>query len=180
MDQDENFIRMANSWEGTIDKYMLSVFIGIRGCTMVFNEVLQRMLVPYEITAISGHDTYVALIAFWLGQVVYDPQAYIHYRQTGSNLSITGTSQWDKLKKNFLYVHKRLTVRKCIHEKNARELISHYYAGHEAELRELLTVAEYKRNPASRFRLLFSRKFKHGFSLMIRLFNDLFILLGKL
>lgn len=179
VDQDENFIRMANTWEGTIDKYKLAVFIGIRGCTMVFNDVLQRMLVPYDIRDISGHDTYVALIAFWLGQVVYDPKAYIHYRQTGSNLSITGVSRWDKLRKNFLYVRKRLTVRRCIHEKNARELLSHYYVGNEAQLEELRAVAEYKKSLGSRLRLLTNRRFKN-FSILIRLFNDLFILLGKL
>ncbi len=179
VDQDEKFIRLANSWEGTIDKYKLAVFIGIRGCTMVFNDVLHAMLEPYEITAISGHDTYVALIAFWLGEMVYDPVPHINYRQTGSNLSITGTSRWDKLMKNFLYVKKRLTVRANIHEKNAKELLSHYDAGHEAQLADLHMVADYKKNIASRFKLLCSRKYKN-FSLMIRLFNDLFIVLGKL
>lgn len=179
VDQDEHFIRRANVWEGRIDKYMLSVFIGIRGCTMVFNDVLHAMLKPYEIQDISGHDTYVALIAFWLGQMVYDENAYINYRQTGSNLSITGTSSWDKLKKNFVYVKKRLTVRSNIHEKNARELMSHYWQDHADQLRELRAVSDYKKSLGSRVSLLFNRKFKN-FSLPIRLFNDLFIVLGKL
>lgn len=179
VDSEENFIRMANTWESTIDKYKYAVFIGIRGCTMVFNDVLEAMLAPYEVRDIPGHDIYVALAAFWLGQVVYDPNAYILYRQTGGNLSITGTSSFDKFKKNLIYVKKRLTVRKCLHERNAKELLSHYGADHADELRDLREVAEYRKSFRNRMRLLTDRKFKK-FSLLIRLFNDLFILLGKL
>ena len=178
VDKDGEFIRLANSWEGTIDKYKLSVFIGIRGCTMVFNDVLFELLKPYKINDISGHDTYIALIAYWLGNVVYDSNPYINYRQTGNNLSITGTSSVDKLKKNLIYFKKRLTIRKSIHEKNAKELMSHYYSSYPDELEELKEISEYRRG-MNRFKLLFNRKYKK-FSLPIRVFNDIFILIGKL
>lgn len=179
VDAEENFIRRANDWEGRIDKYMLSVFIGIRGCTMVYNSVLQKLLKDYEIKDISGHDTYVALIAFWLGKVIYDDTPHINYRQTGENLSLTGVSKFDKLKKNFVYLKKRFTVRKNMHEKNAKELLSHYEGQFASELQELKMVADYKRNVRTRLRMLFAKKFKN-FSLVIRLFNDLLIVAGKL
>ena len=179
VDQDENFIRMANTWEGTIDKYMFSVFIGIRGCTMVYNDVLQAMLYAHPVNDISGHDNYIGLVAFWLGNVVYDPDAHINYRQTGRNLSITGTTKWNKLMKNFSYLKIRMTTRKCIHERNARELIANYGDQYGARLEELKAVADYRKSLKQRLSLLFNGKFK-GFSLPIRVFNDLFILCGKL
>lgn len=179
VDGEGNFIRKANSWEGTIDKYMISVFIGIRGCTMVYNGKLQRMLADRKISEVSGHDTYIALVAFWLGTVVYDEIPHINYRQTGENLSITGISKWDHLKKNFIYLKRRVTVRKNMHEKNAKELLRQYGKEYAGELKELTMVADYRKNLQARMKLLFCRKFK-GFSIMIRLFNDLLIVIGKL
>lgn len=179
VDENDHFIRKANSWEGTITKYKLSVFIGIRGCTMVYNNAMQKLLFGRKVEKISGHDTYIALIGYWLGKVVYDENAYIDYRQTGENLSITGTSSRDKFMKNLLYVKKRVTVRSNIHENNAKEVIRQYGADYPDKLGELVKVAGYKKNIRSRISLLTDPKFK-DFSLPIRLFNDLFIVIGKL
>ena len=179
VDRDLNFIRRANTWEGTIDKYRFAVFIGIRGCTMVYNRALQAMLYPCPVSDISGHDNYIGLVAFWLGQVVYDPNAYINYRQTGQNLSITGTTKWNKLMKNFAYFKIRMTRRRSIHERNAKELLSHYGETHGPELKELRAVAEYRQSLPKRLALLCNARFKR-FSLPIRVFNDVLIILGKL
>lgn len=180
VDVDGNFIRKANAWEGRIDKYMLAVFIGIRGCTMVYNDVLQSLLESREVGPISGHDTYVALVAFWLGSVVYDPEAYIGYRQTGGNVSITGTGPVDHLVKNFEYLKRRFTTRKNIHELNACELLKQYGDAYSQECADLRMVSEYRKSLGNRLRLLTARKFKNGFSLVIRMFNDVLIIFGKL
>lgn len=179
VDKNGKFIRLANSWEGRIDKYMISMFIGIRGCTMVYNSTLQNLLKDCEISDISGHDTYIALTAFWLGKVIYDETPYINYRQTGENLSITGVSKYDRIKKNFVYLKKRFTVRKSIHEKNAKEVLLHYGDVFEDQLKELRIVADYKKSWRTRMQLLFCNKFKE-FSVQIRIFNDLLIIAGKL
>lgn len=179
VDQDGKFIRRANSWEGKITKYMISVFIGIRGCTMVYNDELQKMLRAAPPKDVFGHDTYIALTAFWLGTVIYDQTPYIRYRQTGKNLSVTGVSGWDHLKKNFIYLRRRLTVRSHMHERNAKELLSHYGSENYAALKDLYLVANYRKSLAARMKLLFSGKFK-AFSIPIRLFNDLMIVIGKL
>ena len=110
---------------------------------------------------------------------MYDDTPYINYRQTGNNLSITGTSKKDKLIKNLIYFKKRLTIRKSIHEKNARELMSHYYSLYPEKLKDLRAVSEYKKSVANRFKLLFNKKFKN-FSFVIRVFNDIFVIIGKL
>lgn len=179
VDENDKFIRKANTWEGTITKYKLSVFIGIRGCTMVFNNSMQKLLFGRKVQKISGHDTYIALIGYWLGKVVYDENAYIDYRQTGENLSITGTSSRDKLMKNLVYVKKRMTVRSNIHEDNAKEVIRQYGEEYSDKLDELKLVADYKKNIRSRVALLTNPRFK-SFSMPIRVFNDLFIIIGKL
>lgn len=177
VDKDGSFIRKANTWEGSIDKYKISVFIGIRGCTMVYNYHLQTLLLQYSPEKISGHDTYIALLAFWAGHVVYDSNAYIDYRQTGENLSITGKSSFDRLKKNFLYVKKRLTVRANIHENNAKEIIKGYE--NIIDVENLKAVAYYRNSLASKIKLLKKKEY-FQFSLLIRLFNFLFIIIGKL
>lgn len=179
VDKNLKYIKNANSWEGTINKYKIAVFIGIRGCTMVYNNILQELLFGHNIESISGHDTYIALIAFWIGDVVYDENAWINYRQTGENLSITGVSGFDRLKKNLLYIYKRLNVRKCIHEKNAKEVMKQYGGEFSAELHELEEVAFYKTSIKRRLKLLFNNKYK-DFSVAINLFNDFFIVAGKL
>lgn len=179
VDMNGKFIKFANNWEGTITKYKIATFIGIRGCTMVYNSTLQSLLYDRVINDISGHDTYIALVAFWLGRVIYDEEAYINYRQTGSNLSITGTSSFDHFKKNLIYFYRRLTVRKCIHEKNAKELISQYGDKYYKQLLELKEIAEYKKKFSNKIKLLSNEKYK-DFSKSIVLFNDIFIILGKL
>lgn len=177
VDKCGKFLRQANTWEGNIDKYKIAAFIGIRGCTMVFNSKLAEQIQQYEPADISGHDTYISLLAFWIGTVVYDSNAYIDYRQTGENLSITGENAIDKIKKNFLYVKKRLTVRANIHEKNAKEVL----AGYEAlidEAETLKIVANYKETMANRINLLRHKEY-FQFSPLINLFNIIFILIGK-
>ena len=146
---------------------------------MVYNGVLQNLLKDKKVIDISGHDTYIALVAFWLGTVVYDEDAYINYRQTGENLSLTGVSKRDQIKKKFVYLKKRMTVRKNIHEKNAKELLKHYGEKYGEELAELEIVADYRRNFLTRIRILFDKKYK-TFSTSICLFNDFMILTGKL
>lgn len=179
VDKEGNYIRRANNWEGRITKYMISVFIGIRGCTMVYNGELQKLLCIDPIEEVSGHDTYIALVAFWLGKVVYDEIPHINYRQTGANLSITGLSKWDCLKKNFVFFKRRMTSRGNIHEKNAKELLRHYGREKAEKLEDLVMVADYKKNFTARMQLLFCSKYKE-FSLPIRLFNDFMIIFGKL
>lgn len=178
VDKDDHFIRMANSWEGTINKYMFAMFIGIRGCTMVYNHHLQDLLVRYEPDRIFGHDTYIALLAFWTGKVVYDSNAYIHYRQTGENLSITGTNKWDKLYKNFIYLKKRMTNKSNMHEINAKAVLEGY-GNCVKEKEKLEKVAYYKKSWRDKAALLRDKDF-FSFSLVINLFNTFLILIGKL
>ena len=179
VDENLKFIKKANNWEGSINKYMFSVFIGIRGCTMVFNYTLEKLLQKYEPSTIYGHDTFIALLAFWAGHVVYDPNAYINYRQTGSNLSITGTSKLDSIKKNLVFFKKRLDVKANMHEINAQRILEFFNEDIKGK-DELRKVADYRKSMKDKITLLKSNEFFKDFSKEIRLFNFLLIVLGKL
>ncbi|MBK8805555.1 MAG: glycosyltransferase [Bacteroidales bacterium] len=176
VDKNEEFIRMANDWEGKIDKFMILTFIGIRGCTMVYNQSLQNILTSYKVSKIPGHDTFVALVAFWTGCVVYDHKAYILYRQTGQNVSITGTSKLDKFKKNLRYVYKRITVKSNERQIMANELLN--YAAYIDNIEDVKKVAVYKNSFQSTLKLLVDKKyFKH--TLSINFTNRILMLLQK-
>jgi hypothetical protein len=72
-----------------------------------------------------------------------------------------------------------MTVRANIHEDNAKEVLRQYGEEYPDKLVELKLVADYKNSIRSRVALLTNPRFK-SFSLPIRAFNDLFILIGKL
>lgn len=178
VDENEVFIKKANSWEGSIDKYKLAMFIGIRGCTMIYNDRLQYLLHQFRYCPISGHDTFVMLLAFWSGKVVYDSRAFINYRQTGNNLSLTGKNKLDNLKKNFTYVKKRLTTRANIHQLNAYAVVSQF-RDNIRDANELKLIADYKKSFKTKIKLLRDKNF-WNFKFSIKCFNLLFIIINKL
>ena len=64
----------------------------IAGCTMVWNKALQRILFEPkrrpEKDLLKGriHDVWVAMVASVTGEIVYDENGYILYRQHGNNV----------------------------------------------------------------------------------------------
>lgn len=73
------------------------------GCSCVFNNsLLQVLTIKPDAKEIFMHDWWVYLVASALGQVVYDKQSYIKYRQHASNqigLKIGLLSYWSKFLK---------------------------------------------------------------------------------
>lgn len=177
-DESGNYLKKANTWEGTINKYMFSVFIGIRGCTMVLNPVLTELVSRYKPEKIFGHDTFIALLAFWSGKVIYDSNAYIDYRQTGSNLSQTNITKRDRIFKNLQFIRKRMSQKARMHEINSTVLL-HQYENDLNDPESLKIVADYRKSLSNRMRLLRHREF-FSFSLPIQITNVFLILTGKL
>ncbi len=178
VDANDTYLKKANTWEGTINRYMFAMFIGIRGCTMVMNPALTRLVERYKQTKIFGHDTFIAELAFWSGEVVYDAVPHIDYRQTGENLSQTNITKKDRIVKNLEFIKKRCHQKACMHEINANVLLDQY----EDVLNdpdELRIVAQYKKSWKNRFRLMRHREF-FTFSLPIQITNVFLITIGKL
>ena len=128
------------------------------GCTIVFNQKLMQLLKNKKPSFVYAHDFWVFQVAILLGNVIYDPNAYILYRQHSNNQvgAMRGTGEiWRRRWKNFkslAHDHNR--------EKEAQELLSLY----EEELSErnkmiVRTVADYRKSFWLFLRLFFSRKY---------------------
>lgn len=178
VDQNLNFIRLANTWEGNFDKYQALMFIAVRGCTMVFNSQLHQILTTFYPQKLAGHDTFIALLAFWVGNVIYDSTPHINYRQTGSNLSITGTSKLDAIKKNIQYIKRRITDKSNERELNANVLINGY-SNYLFNLEDVEKIAYYRTSLKNKIRLMRDKRF-FCFHSSINIANYLLTLLGKL
>jgi glycosyltransferase involved in cell wall biosynthesis len=58
----------------------------ISGCTMVFDNYLRDKLLEYKPKAISMHDSWVLKVAKCIGEIYYDKNEYIYYRQHNNNV----------------------------------------------------------------------------------------------
>ena len=58
----------------------------VTGCTAVFNNSLKKLAKSYQPQQAVMHDWWLYLLASAFGQVIYDPIAYIKYRQHGANV----------------------------------------------------------------------------------------------
>lgn len=70
------------------DYYTLVCAGGLLGCTMIFNRALAELLrqapAPEQLMM---HDFYAAVVCdLFDGKIIYDPKAYMSYRQHGSNV----------------------------------------------------------------------------------------------
>ncbi len=128
------------------------------GCTMLFNAPLREILLGSEPRRLVAHDLWTYHTATLLGEVHYDPRAYILYRQHGGN-EIGGRGS---LKERWSKRMRSLRRLECQHyrEVEARELLSCYRGLLEAkQVESLRCVALYRESFWTRVRLLFSRSF---------------------
>lgn len=89
VDQDLNFFRLAHSQESQriqTNKYSCLIDPVATGCTVVFNRTAAHYLRRKMPEKISMHDTWIYMVCKMFGEVVYDFQAHISYRQHGSNV----------------------------------------------------------------------------------------------
>lgn len=77
------------------DFYSVVIGGGILGCTVVFNEQLASLLRTYNRPdKLIMHDSYTAILCtLFDGEILFDPQPHMDYRQHGNN--VIGT-QWTK------------------------------------------------------------------------------------
>lgn len=68
------------------------------GCTEVFNHKLKAMVAPRLPEFTVMHDWWIYLVATCFGEMYFDEDSYICYRQHGDNVLGTKTSHWDEWK----------------------------------------------------------------------------------
>lgn len=121
------------------------------GCTMVLNQYLRCFLTDKnrlpsdDVIKVRIHDTWIVLAANVVGDVIYDPDGRILYRQHNSNVgyakndNLTFGKKWIK-DKYFRFITKKY---KGIRSKTAKDLLEKYYdLIDEEEMRHLSVLAQ--------------------------------------
>lgn len=131
------------------------------GCTMVFNKELRDAIKNHRPVKVTAHDFWTYQVASLLGNVYYDMDSYILYRQHDNNqigASLSRTSIWKKryesAKKHFFNNDRQYA---------AKELLRLYGNLISAEKKAAVEkVAYYDNNIKSRLSLFFDSSFTMG------------------
>lgn len=126
------------------------------GCTMVFNRRALELFVTRNTEFIKIHDHAIFLICSFMGNVVYDENAYILYRQHGTNqlggLDTFKDRATDRLRK-------KGNLNEHLLERTAKAFLDAYKDLLSEEDKDLLnTVVLYRTSLSKRLKLLFSKK----------------------
>lgn len=124
------------------------------GCTMLFNQSVVRHFHQNTPKSIILHDLWVMHICMFFGDIYYDSNSYILYRQHGDNVvgaKNTFKARFESHKKSFQHLSSQ-------HEKetDAKEILSVY--GNQLsddDKRMVEVVAFYRHNYSARLRWLF-------------------------
>lgn len=88
VDEDLRVLRdLFADGEVVVSKHMALLQIFTYGCTCVFNRIALDYYCMASFSNEIQHDNWIYVLAMYLGNVYYDNDSYIFYRQHGSNLS---------------------------------------------------------------------------------------------
>ena len=128
------------------------------GCTQVFNKSLMNLLKLYKPIPVRAHDHWVYLVALFLGQVIYDSDSHILYRQHSSN-ALGASIKPLKVIKNRLKVLLSLYDKKRYNYKQFKLMSLNLLNGYMSFLSEVDTkllskIAYYDKNLTSKLALI--------------------------
>ena len=142
------------------------------GCTMVFNRVALTLYANHMPTQLYAHDLMLYQMSVYLGEVIYDTNSYILYRQHGDNqIGSKKFSQRMKTRLNFRKHSGTLQLQ-------AQRLLELY--------KDMLTVSDiakisrlafYKENFFSKLSLLFDKSYRYN-NFESNLFYRIKVLMG--
>lgn len=127
------------------------------GCTVVFTNGLLRFFLQHLPGSFQYHDKWLFHSCLLFGNLIYDENAYILYRQHGNNVEGAGFTLKDKIK-HFLYSISQIK-KQNYKEEEAVKLLSVYSNELSDEQLELLEIIAYYRNDIKK-RLKFLRGYK--------------------
>lgn len=121
------------------------------GCTIVMNKMLVDLVKKHIPSHAVLHDWWCYLLAAYIGEVIYDKEAYIWYRQHGDNVVGAVNHIGDKIRYNVRYILKnRGKLKKQLEE------FQSVYHGDIKKDKQLQRVREANRFPNS-VRIVFSK-----------------------
>ena len=148
------------------------------GCTMVFSQGLRNLIASRMPSFIIAHDFWIYQVALILGDVYYDANSYILYRQHDNNQIGAKTGSLEKWKRRISRLLK--SSEKESRSLQAKELLKCYCNEMDDEKQKIVyRIAEYKKNIWTRSRLFFDGRYTMG-RLMNNVLMRIRIVLGKL
>ena len=155
VDKQKNVIKTR--YEGSVDVSYKQILCNnlISGCTMIWNKSLQKLLsekMPSnELLDKRIHDVWVGMVAASVGELIFDKESHILYRQHEAN--VVGVKKRSKLKAQLkkLFNKSKRNGRSCL----AREILERFGDNLDQEKREFLEMcANYKKSLKMRNALL--------------------------
>ena len=128
------------------------------GCTFVFNDKLRESLLEYNPRYLSMHDCWIYRVCLAVsGNIIFDPQSHIYYRQHSNNVIGLGHTAWQNWKRRLL------TIFNGKHERSkmALELLKGY--GHSMRSEDKILVylsAKTAKSFTSRLKLILNKNLK--------------------
>lgn len=162
VDEDLHYYRMAHATPHIQDnKYCAVVGNMAHGCTMVLNQEAMELIKRRTPKACEMHDWWVFLVLSFFGELIYDFDGHISYRQHRDNLA---GAYLDKITWKFVLrrIHTLMNPEGEPRYTLARNLLNCY--GDIMSREDYLKIKEfvdYKKSIKSNFRLLTDRDF-HG------------------
>lgn len=142
----------------TTDEYRCLNSSICTGCTVVIDGALRDVVIENQPKGIKVHDLWLFHTALFLGQFVYDDNAYIFYRQHQGNQIGAKYSFWSKLKKRFKSL--KTLPKQHEREEEAKLLINTYREYLTEEQLAIITeVADYKKSITKRIQLVLNKKY---------------------
>ena len=131
------------------------------GCTMLFNHNLREVLLGSRPKYLIAHDFWVYQVAMLFGEVYYDDNAYIYYRQHDNNQIGANSSLWAKWRRRVKSFF--ATNNKDSRSMQAKELLSCYAERMNSNQMQIVSVvANYKQRILLKIKLLFDRRYSMG------------------
>lgn len=139
------------------------------GCTMVFNRKLKDKVLEQTPNYLAMHDAWLHKICIITGgQLYFDEDVHILYRQHGNNVIGMPTSMWQKVKNHY----RSFRVKECSRSKMVRSLLECYGDEMDEEEKRLAyLVAHYQDSFRSWIRLLAEREIKTEYPRRNRLYR---------
>lgn len=150
---------LFNNMDVTLSKDHSLIESFCTGCTMVFNKVALELYLNTPIGNLRIHDKRLYHMCLFLGQVYYDDEAFIKYRQHENNVIGANSFRYQRYKsklKSIKQLHKQ-----HIREEEAKELL--YSFGQlltKKDMESISIVAYYRSNWKYRYKLLFNPEYR--------------------
>jgi len=177
VDRDLNEMRnLFADDEVVISKRMALIQIYTYGCTCVFNRPALEAYCRADFSRELAHDNWIYVLSMFLGNVVYDRESYILYRQHGTNLSGQKTSGV-KLAYNRV---KRATKGNWGHDFELySSMLLRCFSNRlqQEDIRYINRIANYRKSFFNKLSLLCSPSYRTGhiskdFAIMIRILSN--------